>query len=245
MGDWNGHAKIWNVPTRENIAELPKQELPVTGFAFSPDGKLAATTTGNYKESNKAGTVKLWNTETWKEIENLPGPTQKMRPVAFSPDGRTLIAGGSQNELLVYDVPTKKLAAHVPMGTEVNAVEFLPDSRTAVIGRYDGKVELWNVQSRQRLANYEGHYRSADGKRRYVNAIGVSPDGSVVASAGADGHVKLWPTSALPPMPALAEFSIENAEPLQRRGLARRQPIGGRDDGDAHRNPRNQNWPRA
>ncbi len=213
-GDWDGNAKIWNVLTRKKIGELPKQELPVTGIAFSPDGKLAATTTGNYKESNKAGTVKLWNTETWNEIANLPGPTKKMRPVAFSPDGRTLIAGGTQNELLVYDVPNKKLAARVPMGTEIDALAFLPDSRTAVVGRYDGKVELWNVQSRQRLANYEGHSRSADPKRRYVYDVGVSPDGSVVASASADGHVKLWPTSDLPPIPALVEFSIEKAEPF-------------------------------
>ncbi len=61
------------------------------------------------------------------------------------------------------------------MGTEVNAVAFLPDSRTAVIGRYDGRVELWNVQSRQRLANYEGHYRDRGSKNAIVSSIGVSP----------------------------------------------------------------------
>ncbi len=213
-GDWNGEVKIWNALTREKIGELPKQEMPVTGFAFSPDGKLAATTTGNYKASNKAGTVKLWDTKTWKEIANLPGPTQNMRPLAFNPDGRTLIAGGSQHELLVYDVPNKKLAAHVPMDTEVTAVEFLPDSRTIVIGRYDGKVELWNVPSRQRIANYAGHTQAANQNSRLVFDVGVSADGSVVASAGADGHVKLWPTSAQPPLKPLASLEIKDAEPF-------------------------------
>ena len=198
-GAWDGSVSIWNAETREKIRELPRQELVIGGLAFSPDGELLATATGNLKQYQKPGNVKLWNVTTGEEVASLPGPTRKMRQVRFSPDGRTLIAGGSQTELLVYDVPKKKLSGRLPIGSETSCAAFLPDARTIVIGRFDGKVELWNVESRQRVANYEGHTKSETEESRYIFDVAVSADGSVVASAGSDGHVKLWPTTALPP----------------------------------------------
>ena len=196
-GAWDGSVSIWNAETREKIRELPQQELVIGGLAFSPDGELLATATGNLRQNQKPGNVKLWNVKTGEEVASLPGPVRKMRQVRFSPDGRTLIAGGSQTELLVYDVPNRKLTGRLAIGSETSCAAFLPDSRTLVIGRFDGKVELWNVESRQRVANCEGHTQSENEENRYIFDVAVSADGSVMASAGADGHVKLWPASAL------------------------------------------------
>ncbi len=212
-GDWNGEIKVWDALTRKKIGEIPKQAMPVGGLAFSPDGSLLASGTGNYKEYQKPGTVKLWNTKTWQEEANLAGPSAKMRRVEFSPDGKTLVAGGSQPELLVYDVPNKKLAARIPVGTEAASIAFLPDSQTVVIGGYDGSVGLWSLSTRTRIAKYEGH-PSANQEQRHVFSVAVSADASIVASAAADGHVKLWPTSALPPVKPLASLAIESGEAL-------------------------------
>jgi WD40 repeat protein len=198
-GDWNGDIKIWNAQTREKIAELPKQELPVGGLAFSPDGSLLASGTGNYKEYQKPGTVKLWNTNNWQEVANLPGPSAKMRRVQFSPDGKTLVASGSQPQLLIYDVQSKKLAARMEVGTEAASIAFLPDSQTVAIGGYDGSMGLWSLKTRRRIARYEGHPSAANNEQRHIFSVAVSVDASVVASASADGHLKLWPSEVSEP----------------------------------------------
>ncbi len=207
----DGMITIWDVNTREKLRELPQQKLPVGGLAFSPDGALLASATGDYKNYKQPGTVKLWDTESWNEIANLSGPIRKMRCVQFSPDGKTLVATGSQPELLVYDVSKKTLKAKLSFGTEVSAVTFLGDSQTVAMGGYDGRVSVWNLQTRKPLVNYEGHLPEQS-NQRYIYHVAVAPDASVVASAGADGHVKLWPTSTLAPAKALVSFPIADAE---------------------------------
>lgn len=213
-GDWNGNIKTWSLETRGKIADLPKQELPIGGLAFSPDGKLLASATGNYKDYAKAGTVKLWNTDTWDEAASLPGPSQKMRRVEFSPDGKLLVAGGSQAELLVYDVQGKNLTARIPYGTEVTATAFLPDSQTIVLAGYDGSLGLWSLSSKNRIVRYAGH-QSGNNDSRFIYNVALAPDASVVASAGVDGHVMLWSTTSISPHKPLLEIGSKNVEAFQ------------------------------
>lgn len=208
-GARDGSLTIWDTDSGAKIQELPRLELPIEGLAFSPDGKLLASTSGDYKQHTKPGTVKLWNTETWDEVANLPGPTQKMRAIQFSPDGKTLIAGGSQSELLVYNVAAKTLSKRISFPTEVSTCAFLPSSRFAVLGGWDGRVELWDLQSGTRSVRYDGH-RPANRDHNFIFHVAASVDGSVVASAGGDGHVKLWPATNLAPIKPL--MTLENPD---------------------------------
>ncbi|MCA9072545.1 MAG: WD40 repeat domain-containing protein, partial [Planctomycetaceae bacterium] len=210
-GTRDGSITIWDVDSGEQLRTLPKLELPVEGLAFSPDGKLLASTSGDYKQHTKPGTVKLWSTDSWDEVANLSGPTQKMRPVQFSPDGNTLLAGGSQSELLVYNVPERKLSKRISFGMEVSAFTFLPNSQYALLGGYDGRVELWDLQSGIRSVRYEGH-RPVTGNHNFLFHMASSIDGSVLASASGDGHVKLWPATNLAPIKPLMTLENPNTD---------------------------------
>uniref|UniRef100_A0A0E0FRE7 Uncharacterized protein n=1 Tax=Oryza nivara TaxID=4536 RepID=A0A0E0FRE7_ORYNI len=69
----------------------------------------------------------------------------------------------------------------------VSCVRFSPNTfqPTIVSGSWDRTVKVWNLTNCKLRCNLEGH-------GGYVNAVAVSPDGSLCASGGKDGVTLLW-----------------------------------------------------
>jgi WD40 repeat protein len=68
-----------------------------TAAAFSPDGKLLATTSNDT-------TVTMWDTATWEPIRQYGWEIGKLRAVAFAPDGLTCAAGSDTGKVVLFDV---------------------------------------------------------------------------------------------------------------------------------------------
>jgi WD40 repeat protein len=149
-----------------------------------------------------------------------------MRAIQFSPDGNTLIAGGAQAELLVYNVAARTLSKRISFGTEVSTCAFLPSSQFALLGGYDGRVELWDLRAGVRTVRYEGH-RPATGNHNFLFHAAASADGSVLASASGDGHVKLWPVTPLEIRQLPTRESDQAVQLAERiRNWQPRKPVG-------------------
>src|SRR5262245_55895568 len=73
----------------------------VGGVAFSPDGKILATASGDK-------TVKLWDPATGKERATLKGHEDCVTCVAFTPDGGLLASGGFDKTVRVWEPGTTK-----------------------------------------------------------------------------------------------------------------------------------------
>ncbi len=178
----------------------PLETKPVS-MSLSPDGTTLAYGT-------RGGTVRLWDASTLTHIDTLEGGhTGEVLSVAFSPDGRTLASGSF--ELKLWDVVTQREIATLGQlyGYKVKSVAFSPDGRTLASGSGDGRIDLWDVQTRQGITTLDGH--TGD-----VVSLVFSRDGTTLASGSSDhfgdGTFLLWDLSELAELrlEALAEVDI-------------------------------------
>merc|ERR1712083_71366 len=68
---------------------------------------------------------------------------------------------------------------------DVLSVAFSADNRQIVSGSRDKTIKVWDMNTFDLKHNLVGH-------NSYVNAVTVSPDGSLCASGGKDGLAMLW-----------------------------------------------------
>ncbi len=86
--------------SKENATPLTRTNSSrkhFTAAAFSPDGKLLATTSNDT-------TVTMWDTATWQPTRQYGWEIGKLRAVAFAPDGLTCAAGSDTGKVVLFDV---------------------------------------------------------------------------------------------------------------------------------------------
>ena len=152
----------------------------VNAIALSPDGQTLV--------SASFGTIRIWNVRTGRLVRTLnPVHSKKsVNTLAVSPDSSILASGGSDNNLILWDLKTGRRVRTIPAHkAAVNSIAFSNDGQTIASGSDDKTVRLWNVRTGSRLLTLIGHAGA-------VNAIALSRDGQTLASGGEDKTVRLW-----------------------------------------------------
>jgi WD40 repeat protein len=133
---------------QSDVAEQPKAILkgPAKKLAFSPDGKMLATTGHKPYPVTSPGPgeawVDLWEVSTVKHRARLRGHTEEILSVSFSPDGRLLASGGIDGSIRLWDLTTGrvKVVLQSPINT-VGFVDFSGDGKLLVsLEGFDVKI---------------------------------------------------------------------------------------------------------
>jgi sugar lactone lactonase YvrE len=140
---------LWDVETGKPLwqAKVPLVSFPT--LAFSADGKAVAATGYSDRESdlnNPEKCVHLYATAQGKKIAQFGKGAGYFRTVALSPDGRTVVAGGDDGRIHIWERETAQ-ERHVLIGHRgsVNVVIFARDHNTLISASDDGTALVWSV----------------------------------------------------------------------------------------------------
>ena len=89
--------RLFDLDQRYQSHELRGHKGPVTGVAYSPDGRRLVS--GSWD-----GTVRFWDPATGSEAACYVWPVGKVVSLAFSPDGLRLAVGGDRGAILLFDL---------------------------------------------------------------------------------------------------------------------------------------------
>lgn len=154
----------------------------VRDVAYSPDGRILATSAGDT-------TVRLWDVATGAQVgAALTGHTATVNGLAFSPDGTILATASYDRTVRLWDVARREPVGEPMTGhtSTVTGLAFSPDGRLLVTGGADGGLRVWNAVSRTAVGE------PLTGHTGPITGIALSSDGVTAATSSNDRTVRLW-----------------------------------------------------
>jgi WD40 repeat protein len=211
----------WDAPRKElrdrydGCRPFPTPQFPfwAQDMQFAPDASAVVGL-------DQAGYLVAWDPGSGRILGTLeamqtPGePPEGAFGFVFTPDGREIIVGIEDGEMLRYSTDAWAMTGRVPVESVdrlVTPIGFVDGGRTllAVAGLLessDGWVYRLDASTFQVLGSVYAHTAG-------LKAATVSPDGTSIATADADGRVKVWDADTL-------ELQHELRVPGQAQGVA-------------------------
>jgi WD40 repeat protein/DNA-binding SARP family transcriptional activator len=169
-------AKVWDLETGEELLTLSGHTDIVNAVEFSPDGTHLAT-------SSWGNMTKIWDLATGQEVLTIPAGLP-----SYTPDGKQILAYGPDGSIIVWDALTGQELSNSsgPPGFGIGILT--PDRQKIIHGTLTGKVIVWDIAAEQELFSFPAHVSS-------ITDMALHPDGIHLATASADGTVKVWDIS--------------------------------------------------
>jgi WD40 repeat protein len=201
-------------------------DWPVYGIALSSDQSSIAIAMGDETRVTEPGHVDVHSLETGKTMLKEPFPEQKRyaSAVLFSQDQKKIISGSNDAKCYVYDISTNQavgfFGGHVRPITAMVSVPGTQQIISVSGGRTKGKNELhvWDYETGDDFLGFEPH-------TDMINAVALSPDGTLIATGGQDKTAIIWDAKTiLPEAPATTDKPEEKIKPDEKSKMDPKTP---------------------
>jgi RNA polymerase sigma factor (sigma-70 family) len=171
--------RIWEVATGKEIRTFNQHQAAAVSAAVSPDGVLVASV-------DKANMLFFWEAPTGK-VRN----TRRIgnnATVTFAADGKRFATIDENGQACLVDSATlqtlRVFDANVGPKTTKAHVALSSDEKTVVASDTANNILIVDTQS--------GNLRRSIGHPGLIECLALSPDGTILATAGQDHSTRLW-----------------------------------------------------
>jgi WD40 repeat protein len=195
----DGTAKVWQISPQgaSLIANLYGYTSNVDQVALSPDGRRLATT-------GEDDSTRVWDVTApgSGELLTLAGHIQQISGLAVQPQGNYLATSSwDEGTVEIWELPSGRLLLTFLAHTGgVWDLAFSPDGNSLATVGADNATRVWDLRGSlaagtgKKVSELAGHVEAppVGGVRPGTVAVDYSPDGKLLASAGADGQAVVW-----------------------------------------------------
>ncbi len=186
--------QVWDATTGTLRVTYHGHTNDVLGVAWSPDSRRISS-------GSDDGTAQVWDAVTGKTQLIYKGHTSFVKHVPWSPDGRRIASASDDGTVQIWDSTTGRTL--VTLGISGVAarwtVAWSPDGRR-VASAFGNDLSqngfetagVWDATMATPAASYHGTYSSQGGQ---IWGVSWSPDGTRIASGGADATAQIWDAS--------------------------------------------------
>jgi WD40 repeat protein len=128
----SGPIEVWDTTSGQRVLNLPGHPGGAGLVAFSPDGRLLAST-------GAEDDIKLWDLSSGKELRALVGHTGMIAGMAFDPNSGLLASASADGTTRLWEVDTgEQLATLLSLNDGRDWLVITPD------GLFDGSPAAWS-----------------------------------------------------------------------------------------------------
>ncbi|MBE0686260.1 MAG: hypothetical protein IH585_09690 [Anaerolineaceae bacterium] len=177
---------LFDTNNYENISSFEEQGSEILALDFSPDSKLLAT-------GNKDETVIILDVGTLQIVHSFPGEEGFGPPkyrVMFLPDGDTLVGGGNNGCLKVWDVLSgENIDASIRCSgrNRINDMAVSSDGKFLAIGWNDGGILIRDTSTWKIIDNFSNDALTPEPTKGIV----FLPGGSILVGNIQD-NLMIW-----------------------------------------------------
>ena len=181
--DPNRIVQFWDATSGKELAKFRTESFGTPHVAFSPDGQVAAFSTG-------AGAIRLIDPKTGADRRRLFGRADQASLLAFSPDGKTLATAGNDGTVQLWKVADGARIGTIecPVGSlsvGVRGIVFTSPERAVAWTAVGLTAIVWELPSGKLLSPLAGHVSG-------VRSIAFAAEGKEVLTSGDEGAIHRW-----------------------------------------------------
>ncbi len=167
------------------VAQWTADGVPIRKEAFEEAALCDAEylSNGRLLVASDNGSTSLWS-ERGRELSNY-NSAGTTRAVTAAPNGQRLASASDSGSIHLFNSEGHHIRSFNTGGARINSLRFSENSKRLLISTYDGYAKVFTLKGVEKLA-----IKATE--KGITNQATYQPGSQMIATAGADGLVKLW-----------------------------------------------------